>query len=295
MVIKPLLIAAAFLGSTFSFGTILPENNLHLEDNLAITSNITQDDFFDIIEKVEDYYKPVVATHGGNLRIEKRWLENTVNAYALRRDHHWIVSMFGGLARRPEVTPDGFMLVVCHELGHHLAGFPFAKDWASNEGQSDFFATQVCAKNMWKDDVETNALSRDSINPTAKDTCDAVYSDEADQNLCYRSANAGKSLATLLAVLNKQVDPAFETPDTSSVSKTYDKHPEAQCRLDTYVNGALCTTEFDDFYIPGLKYGKWHEKKKAEKDSIKYSCSQKNSDHVLSQRPKCWFNQTTKG
>ena len=48
----------------------------------------------------------------------------------------WVVAMFGGLARRPEVTKDAFQFVVCHEVGHHLAGWPFAYDWASNEGQS---------------------------------------------------------------------------------------------------------------------------------------------------------------
>jgi hypothetical protein len=32
--------------------------------------------------------------------------------------------MFGGLARHELVTDDGFMMVVCHETGHHLGGAP---------------------------------------------------------------------------------------------------------------------------------------------------------------------------
>ena len=78
------------------------------------------------------------------------------------------VIMFGGLARRPEITADGFLLVVCHELGHHLAGYPFIDDWAANEGQADYFATQSCTKNIWQNDNETNSTFRVRVDYVAK-------------------------------------------------------------------------------------------------------------------------------
>jgi Zn-dependent protease with chaperone function len=53
--------------------------------------------------------------------------------------------MFGGLARDPLVTKDGFSAVICHEIGHHIAGAPRKGfSWASNEGQADYFATTKC-------------------------------------------------------------------------------------------------------------------------------------------------------
>ena len=60
-----------------------------------------------------------------------------------------------------------------------------------------------------------------------------------DQDLCYRTAMAGKSVADLLATLGKQDLPSFLTPDENRVTRTYNSHPKAQCRLDTYLSGAL--------------------------------------------------------
>jgi hypothetical protein len=272
---------------------ILPDNNLHLQDHPMMIENMTEDEFVAIIERVETYYAPIVESHGGNLLIEKRWNDSTVNAYAQRQGKTWKVSMFGGLARRPEVTPDGFMLVVCHELGHHLGGFPFARGWASNEGQSDFFATQACAKNIWGSDTATNASFRDTVEETAKAGCDAIYTNTQDQDLCYRSAMGGKSLATLLGALGKSAAPSFLTPDTTEVASTNNAHPKAQCRLDTYFNGALCNVDFDENFIPGVKHGGWFgNKKKAEQESLGFSCSQFKEENAANKRPRCWFKQT---
>lgn len=293
MKLKSLISSALFCASLTTNASILPENDLHLQDNPAFDANMTEQEFIEIIERVETYYAPIVASHGGTLNIAKRWSDSTVNAYAQRSGKTWNVSMFGGLARRPEVTPDGFMLVVCHELGHHLGGFPFSRGWAANEGQSDFFATQACAKNIWGLDTATNATFRDSVHPTAKASCDAVYSETADQDLCYRTAMAGESLARLLGALGRSNDVSFDTPDTSEVARTNHAHPQAQCRLDTYMNGALCGVSFDENIIPGVKHGGWFgNKKKAEQESLLYSCSQFKQEHALNQRPKCWFKQT---
>ncbi|MDB2447389.1 hypothetical protein N9W79_02055 [bacterium] len=284
------------LGSSSASASILPRNNLHLEDHPAFVANLTQVEFNAIIERVEDYYTPVVESHGGVLRIEKRWDDKTVNAFAERNGNFYNVSMFGGLARRAEVTHDGFMLVVCHELGHHLAGYPFVSDWASNEGQSDYFATQSCARNIWKDDIATNASFRSHINRVAKKKCDAVYAEAVDQELCYRIAAGGESLAALLSVLGRQRLPSFATPDSSEVLVTSHGHPNAQCRLDTYLAGALCTVEFDENIIPGLKFSdEWLERNlKMEGEALIYSCSQTREEFALSKRPKCWFGQLLK-
>ena len=80
-----------------------------------------------------------------------------------------------GMARRPEMTEDAFMIIVCHEIGHHLAGMPQYDEWAAIEGQADFFATHACAKNMWRDERNKNAEFSESVLAIAKDKCDSYY------------------------------------------------------------------------------------------------------------------------
>lgn len=256
-------------------------------------ANMTEEEFLEIIQNIEDYYAPIVANQGGRLVIDKRWDDPTVNAYAQQSGRIWRVTMFGGLARRPEVTADGFALVVCRELGHHLGGWSYIRSWEANEGQSDYFATHVCAKNIWGSETATNATFRDTVDATAKASCDSAYADTPSRDLCYRSAMGGLSLARLLSVLGKLPEVSFDTPDSTVVTKTFNTHPKAQCRLDTYLNGALCKLQWNDDLIPGAKHrGMFGNKRKAELESIKYSCSQFNSEQILGERPKCWFTQT---
>ena len=195
--------------------------------------------------------------------------------------------MYGGLARRPEVTLDGFTMVICHEMGHHVGGYPFISGWAANEGQSDYYTTQICAKMLWADDLETNATFAETIDPYPKELCDSAWEVEADRNLCYRSMAAGKSLADLLAVL-KEDSIAYDTPDTNVVDQMKDLHPDAQCRLDTYMAGALCTSDFDFEAIPGKDLGSRRNSAQAEEIVRSQSCSRMD-DFQLGVRPLCWF------
>ncbi len=273
----------------------MPENNLHLFDNVKSLAGITEAEFNARIDEVAEVYGPIVDGHGAKLVFGRNWTDSTVNAYADQKGKTWAVEMFGGLARRPEVTADGFSLVVCHEVGHHLAGYPFYKGflifppkWAATEGQSDYFATQACAKLLWSDQRELNAQSRENVPAAVQKKCDAIYKDTDEQNLCYRSAIAGQSLAKLLSALNSDKVPAFDTPDTSVVSKVFDSHPKGQCRLDTYVAGALCNTDFERTLIPGKNGNNGSNNNTAEQIAEKYSCGGK-AGSAPGVRPACWF------
>ena len=122
----------------------LPENDLKISVNAKRFGGISEEQFNTVIDKVNDVYAPLVAQEGGTLKIVKNWTDATVNAYAQRQGTTYLVSMFGGLARHETITEDGMALVVCHEIGHHIGGAPkktWGSAWASNEGQSDYFAT----------------------------------------------------------------------------------------------------------------------------------------------------------
>lgn len=257
----------------------LPENNLQIPTNQFISSEIEEEDFYRIIGEVEDVYQPVVAARGKELVVKKLWSNDTVNASAQQLGNKWIVNMYGGLARHDRMTKDGFALVVCHELGHHLGGAPKISAWAANEGQSDYFATLKCFRKVYGDTNNLSFLGESAeINPVIQESCVSAHSEESQQALCVRSTLAGKTLGSLLAVLNNQSVPRVDTPDPSQVSRTRNSHPKAQCRLDTYFAGALCTANVNS--------------ELSDIDPNIGTCSRKFGDTV-GVRPLCWYSPET--
>jgi subtilisin-like proprotein convertase family protein len=288
-----LKVLAAF--STFSVAsmaqaTILPPNDLHLQDRVSMLANMTQDEFNDIINEVVDAYKPIVDANGAVLKSNNLWTNTTVNASAEQQGKNWIINMYGGLARRAEVTPDGFAMVVCHELGHHLGGFPFYgdDDWAASEGQSDYFATQSCARKIWGKKNSENARYADQITDFEKNKCNSVWSNPADRNLCYRTTAAGQSLANLLSALNNLGTPKTNTPDRRIARTTQVSHPQGQCRLDTYFSGALCKASFNENVIPARNPNGGQTELAAERMASQTSCMT-STGWREGNRPRCWF------
>lgn len=278
------LLATASLLSVPAFATILPPNDLHLEDTL-LDANLTEKEFNQVIDRAEKIYAPIIdEQHGAQLSINRLWDNSTVNASAQQWGSYWSVNMYGGLARRPEVSLDGFTLVLCHEIGHHLGGYPFSSSWAANEGQSDYFATLSCARLLWSEDVDLNASYRATVPVLPKQLCDSAWELEEDQNLCYRTMAAGKSLADLLAAL-KDDSVSFDEKDASRVRRTDNSHPAAQCRLDTYISGALCDSVFDPNVIPAKRYGNSAD---AERETARYTCTRYDA-YEVGVRPRCWF------
>jgi subtilisin-like proprotein convertase family protein len=282
---------AGMMCAAHAQASILPPNNLHLQDNVHSLANMTEQEFNSIINNIIDLYRPIVAARGARLVTNNLWTDSTVNASAQQSGTNWIINMYGGLARRAEVTPDGFAMVVCHELGHHLGGFPFYgdSDWASSEGQSDYFATQSCAREIWRNQKTENARFRQLVGAFEKQKCDAAWSKVEDQDLCYRTAAAGHSLATLLGALRSSTNlPRFDTPDQRKVNSTYTGHPDAQCRLDTYFSGALCKVAFDRNQIPGRSTSGGQTSLNAELVASNQSCMTA-AGYDVGVRPLCWF------
>lgn len=255
----------------------VPENNLYISANDKSANTITETEFNSVIDSVEKIYAPIVATYGGTLNVVRNWTDGTVNAYAEQVGTEWKVSMFGGLARHKTITRDGMALVVCHELGHHIGGVPryAGDDWASNEGQSDYFATTKCLRRVWQGQDNANAVRGMNIPATLKTSCEKQWKTQADRDLCIRSGMAGDSVAQLFAALSWQMKPAkFDTPDPKQVTTTSDSHPATQCRLDTYFQGALCEKSF--------------EEEIGQQDEVSGVCHG-SSGMTVGLRPRCWF------
>lgn len=289
---KYLLLALISLGTTAVQAMILPENKLHLEDHILFSGNITESDFYNRTESAIELWRPVARAYGVTLRAETDWRGSTVNAYAEQRGTQWIISMFGGLARRPEITPDGFSLVVCHELGHHFAGYYFFGSGASRkmgvEGSSDYFASQVCAPLLWQNDLAINRSFRATADAATRRECNTAWNNEEQQDLCYRITAAGKSLSHLFWSLGGAGSiPSPGTPNPAQVTSTVTMHPEAQCRMDTYFQGALCNKTADHRIIPGFEQPQLNSIN-SEVEANRNSCATADG-YRRGIRPRCWF------
>ena len=257
------------------------ENDLWIDHTTKTDGGITEKEFNEVIDDIEKLYKPIFREQRRKLIIKRKWKNGTVNAYANRS---WLgfgrtsyVNMFGGLARHEAITKGGFAMVLCHELGHHIAGAPKVSFWASNEGQADYFASMKCLKRLYESDDNMKIISKMRIPKVVKSKCKKVYGDDnEDYAMCVRSAKAGESLALLFKDLRKlKSAPKFSTPDKKKVSSTFDKHPDPQCRLDTYFQGALC----DKSYKEPVDLGG---------DLNQGVCTRSNG-YEMGLRPLCWF------
>lgn len=274
----------------------MPENDMFIPTTFKSSNGMTEEKFNQAIDDVEAVYAPVIANLGKTLTVERNWKDGTVNAYAQQIGNTWKVAMFGGLARHPAVTVDGFQAVVCHELGHHLGGAPrkgssaggggawgggagsVGISWASNEGQADYFATLKCLRKVWINDNNVAIAANLNAPKTVLDSCNKSYKGNRDEiAMCVRLAMAGYSLSN---VLNSSRTPtSFDTPDTKVVSATNHNHPQGQCRLDTYFQGALCDISMNVDVHPT--------------DETVGTCNS-STGHTVGNRPLCWFKPSAR-
>lgn len=258
---------------------IVDDNNLWIGADQKSVNSIDEATFNKVISDIEKIYEPVIRGLGGKLQVVRNWTDGTVNAYARRLNTVYEVQMFGGLARHETITADGFALVMCHELGHHIGGAPlisrFGNNWASNEGQADYWGNLKCMREYMESQDNVTIVAGMDVDPIAAETCETQYADANEIAICKRGAMAGLSVANLFRALRQQtVAMMFNTPDRSIVTRTNDNHPDSQCRLDTYYAGAICTVA--------------KETDVSDSDATQGTCNT-STGHTIGTRPLCWY------
>lgn len=162
-------------------------------------------------------------------------LDNKSASYSAGKDAsgnpiHYIF-YFGGLARMSEMTQEGAALILCHELGHGIAGAPFKKDSSSSvEGQADYYATNFCLSSV----IEKLALSNESLPQDPLNVCDS--------DLCRHLFVGINSELAVINATNPNQTAQFHQADSTiveSVNTSPMFYPSNQCRLDTLIAGAL--------------------------------------------------------
>lgn len=274
-----LSMSALFASDIKEKSRIFPKNNVRIYSSDKSANGMTEAKFLAAGKRISDAYASIIEAKGGKLEIIPLWNDPSVDGYADRVGSNWQVVMYGGLARHYYTTEDGFLLVACHEIGHHVGGMPMYPDgdWAANEGQSDYFATLKCMKRILTSDDNVAIIANMAIDMPAKRECEKVFKNANEAALCQRIAMAGKSIASVQADLSNYPDIKdlnFDTPDPLKAGRTNNKHTLAQCRLDTYFSGALCDKSFTEDV--------------SDTSTIPGTCI-KRDGYQVGVRPLCWY------
>ncbi len=133
-----------------------PEKNQNKEMNAT--------NFYLIPAKIIGLFNQEISAAGYPLQLEANWDSPYFGAGVSLYDNAFHLMILGGTARLAEFTEDAYAAVVCHEIGHIIAGEPHqtisGAEWSSSEGQSDFFAASICLPRYFKSLNEKNISTR---------------------------------------------------------------------------------------------------------------------------------------
>jgi hypothetical protein len=193
---------------------------------------ISQNDFHNINQNLLNIYKFSIYPK----TIEMRELyENYGGAFnvdsANKIGDRFIITLTGKILER-NMSVEGYAIVACHEMGHILGGEPRQKSgltsWSSTEGQADYFATNQC---IWP------LLEKiPSSITTANDRCQKHFLSSKKAILCTRTM---MGIEALIDYFNnsQNIKASIHKKDPVKISKTLQKYPSVQCRVDTWIAG----------------------------------------------------------
>jgi hypothetical protein len=242
--------------------------------------NISKKEFQRLIDSVKRVYVPIFKKQRMNFKIEHLWEDKQVNAFAGVKGSDRYILLYGGYARHKLMTKDAYLSVVCHEIGHHLGGFPRKTNngWSSSEGQADYFSTLKCMKEVLRRDSENQEMANKLalvLPEEVQKQCKFQFPDINDYNICLRSAKAAEEHGIVIADMKgENTAVSLMTPSLEHDSSTNLKHPSSQCRADTKFQGALCNVSTS---VPLDLH-----------DEVKGACHF-NNFNILGNRPSCWF------
>ncbi len=244
----------------------------------GVGTGLNETQFNEVAEKIDRLYRAEFANLGGTLAVNRDWPDEAAEASANELGSTWAISLSGGLARQSNMTRDAFALAACHEIGHHLGGTPNQiLSPLTSEGQADYYATLKCTRRFFADEDNAAALRGKMVDSFMLSECRAHFANANDQLICVRSNVAALTLVHVLEAVNQDATRvSFRTPDPSEPFLISNPdHPAAQCRLDTFFNGARCTEPVtsalsESSYWPG-------------------TCDREGQPANFGSRPRCWF------
>jgi hypothetical protein len=242
--------------------------------------------FNEAISRAEKFYSPIFEAKGLTFLIKPSFDSEVVNAFAQQIGTDAFIYLYGGMLRVDHMTRDAYRFTICHEVGHHLGGFPHytSLPWATSEGGADYFATLKCMRHLLKDDPENKKIAEGLKLPAqVVKLCSDQFTDEDEKNICLRSSQASFDfgLVAYKIIIGSDAEAGGDKevslikPEVTSVEKTLlNGYPDAQCRVDTIYAGAVCSADLDTAQDN-------HDQKIG-------TCTLANED-TIGLRPACWF------
>ena len=210
-------------------------------------SSISMEDVQTLIQILRSEFAAELS--GPSWQMDFDWTKPFLAAGSYMENSAFHIVLWGGMVRAKFMTPGALTAILCHELGHRLAGAPYQQfpgsdsaDWSSAEGQSDHFAATVCLPRMYHALLKNKVplLSLDS-EPAARHLCE--HREPADRLRCEWVLSSGVAMFEVLQVYYDR-DIPFAEPLRSAVEEPPETlrtaYPSYQCRMDTMVQGALC-------------------------------------------------------
>jgi hypothetical protein len=118
----------------------------------SVTQNeskeLNANEFYLIPSKIFSLYENEISHLSYPFIFDGKWQSPYFGAGVSLFDNSFHLMILGGTTRISMMTKDAYAAIVCHELGHLLGGEPrqtiSGADFASAEGQADFYAASTC-------------------------------------------------------------------------------------------------------------------------------------------------------
>lgn len=175
----------------------------------------------------------VVSIYDGELPSERKvdinWESETKNASAGYVRGKVTLTFHGGFVRSNKLTKDAFAIIVCHEVGHIIGGYPkvMPTQKYTSEGQSDYFAATDCIKKYFVQTKEFSDVDLSGIDEVVIAKC-------KQDILCLRGLAAIRDVSIIYPG-------SHINAKTKEVSRftIFNDYPSSQCRVDTLKAGLL--------------------------------------------------------
>jgi hypothetical protein len=197
-----------------------------------------------------------------------RFVDDSIFAYADYNANQNIITVSPMIAREINHT-DEFAQVLCHELGHFVAGNPmderlkrkkngsFEKSYFSAEGQAEYFSS-FCLKKIWQKD--SLAINQKKFNESGSFFEEPLEMEKikniCDENnfLCQRILAVHYLTKYKMSLFKGKRVVSFTEKDERVMPFTIQGlgiYPTPQCLLDNGIASTLCPDTLESFWKTG--------------------------------------------
>ncbi len=215
---------------------------------------MNRQDFESVVNTVISPYMDKLETVGNEIEIDLNWDSTYPNASVSLKKGKVIMNFHGAFVKENNLSKDSFAIVVCHEIGHLLGGWPkvFPTQKYSSEAQSDYFATASCIKKYFKQVKNSKPLNYGPIGQAQKDLCN-------NEESCLRGLIAIVELSSAYPG-DKNIN-SYSSEIANFTN--FNDYPSAQCRVDTLRAGLLCEQD-ECTNGPGKRPACWYNESQVD-------------------------------